>query len=255
VARRRLAGLTLASLLALTGCGSASLPKASAPLDSLPSDPTTGSAPSTTAPDAPPTAATYTVATAIGKSVAIYDSPVQPEPARSLPSPQPDGSTLVLLGREQQGSWLKVLLPVRPNGATGWIRASDVTVATHDYRIEVEVSAHKLTVWKGNDVFLEDTVAVGASATPTALGSFYTTGLFDTAATQPVYGPFAYPLSGYSDVLYSFGGGEGQMGIHGTNDPSSLGRSVSNGCIRMSNKGITKLAETLPVGVPVEIKA
>ncbi len=255
MARRRLAGLTLASLLALTGCGSASLPKASAPLDSLPTDPTTGSAPSTTAPDAPPTAATYTVATAIGKSVAVYDSPVQPEPARSLPSPQPDGSTLVLLGREQQGSWLKVLLPVRPNGATGWIRASDVTVATHDYRIEVEVSAHKLTVWKGNDVFLEDTVAVGASATPTALGSFYTTGLFDTAATQPVYGPFAYPLSGYSDVLYSFGGGEGQMGIHGTNDPSSLGRSVSNGCIRMSNKGITKLAETLPVGVPVEIKA
>lgn len=255
MARRRLAGLTLASLLALTGCGSASLPKASAPLDSLPSDPTTGSAPSTTTPEARPATAKYSVATATGKSVAIYDSPVQPEPARSLPSPQPDGSTLVLLAREQQGSWLKVLLPVRPNGATGWIRASDVTVATHDYRIEVEVSAHKLTVWKGNDVFLEDTVAVGASATPTALGSFYTTGLFDTAATQPVYGPFAYPLSGYSDVLYSFGGGEGQMGIHGTNDPSSLGRSVSNGCIRMSNKGIAKLAETLPVGVPVEIKA
>jgi len=251
VARRRLTGLTLASLLVLTGCGSSSSPKASAPLDSLPADPATGPTPST----APPTTATYTVATATGRSVAIYDSPVQPEPARSLPSPQPDGSTLVLLAREQQGPWLKVLLPVRPNGATGWIRTSDVTVATHDYRIEVEVAAHKLTVWKGDEVFLTDTVAVGAAATPTALGSFYTTGLFATAATQPVYGPFAYPLSGYSDVLYSFGGGEGQMGIHGTNDPSSLGRSVSNGCIRISNQAITKMAETLPVGVPVEVKA
>jgi lipoprotein-anchoring transpeptidase ErfK/SrfK len=70
-----------------------------------------------------------------------------------------------------------------------------------------------------------------------------------------VYGPYAYPLSGYSEVLFSFGSGDGQMGIHGTNDPSSLGRSVSNGCIRMSNDAITKLARTLPVGVPVEVKA
>jgi lipoprotein-anchoring transpeptidase ErfK/SrfK len=130
-----------------------------------------------------------------------------------------------------------------------------VSLATHDYRIEVEVGAHKLTVYKGNDVFLEDTVAVGASATPTALGTFYTTGLFDTGATQPFYGPYAYPLSGYSEVLFSFGGGEGQMGIHGTNDPSSLGRSVSNGCIRMSNAAITKLANMLPAGVPVDITA
>jgi len=30
---------------------------------------------------------------------------------------------------------------------------------------------------------------------------------------------------------------------------------VSNGCIRMSNDVITKLAETLPLGVPVEIRA
>jgi lipoprotein-anchoring transpeptidase ErfK/SrfK len=44
------------------------------------------------------------------------------------------------------------------------------------------------------------------------------------------------------------------MGIHGTDDPSSLGRSVSNGCIRMSNAAITKLAKTLPVGVPVDVK-
>ncbi|MDQ4133917.1 MAG: L,D-transpeptidase, partial [Actinomycetota bacterium] len=43
------------------------------------------------------------------------------------------------------------------------------------------------------------------------------------------------------------------VGIHGTNDPSGLGRSVSHGCIRMSNRGITALAKTLPLGTPVEI--
>jgi lipoprotein-anchoring transpeptidase ErfK/SrfK len=45
------------------------------------------------------------------------------------------------------------------------------------------------------------------------------------------------------------------MGIHGTDDPSSLGRSVSSGCVRMSNEAITRLAGVLPVGVPVEIRA
>jgi lipoprotein-anchoring transpeptidase ErfK/SrfK len=213
--------------------------------------PATVPAPPTTAAPATPV---YTVATATGHSVGVYDSPVQTEPSRTLASPGPDGSTLVLLVKEQKPDWYRVPLPVRPNGSTGWIKASEVTVASHDFHIEVQVGAHHMTVWQGNDVFLEDTVAVGASATPTALGEFYTTGLFDTGSTQPYYGPYAYPLSGYSEVLFSFSGGEGQMGIHGTDDPSSLGRSVSNGCIRMSNAAITKLAKTLPVGVPVDVK-
>jgi lipoprotein-anchoring transpeptidase ErfK/SrfK len=202
-----------------------------------------------------PGGAVYAVATAKGPSVAVFDSPAGSEPSRSLPSPQPDGSPLVLLVEEQRPGWFQVLLPVRPNGVTGWIRAGDVTVATHDYRIDVQLSTHTLTVWKGSQVFLTDTVSVGSPATPTAVGRFYTTGLFETARTQPVYGPYAYPLSGWSEVLFDFDGGEGQMGIHGTDDPSSLGRSVSNGCVRMSNDAITRLAGTLPVGVPVEIRA
>jgi lipoprotein-anchoring transpeptidase ErfK/SrfK len=241
------------ALVVLAGCSGAPRPDLRAvPAEGLPVVSTTVVEPPTTA---APTSPVYSVATAKGASVGIYDSPVQTEPTKSLPSPQPDGSTLVFLVREQRGDWFKVLLPVRPNGATGWVKGGEVAVATHEYRMEVEVGAHHLTVWKGNDVFLEDTVAVGASATPTALGTFYTTGLFETGTTQPFYGPYAYPLSGYSEVLFEFGGGEGQMGIHGTNDPSSLGRSVSNGCIRMSNAAITKLAKTLPVGVPVDVKA
>ncbi|HZC98812.1 MAG TPA: L,D-transpeptidase [Actinomycetes bacterium] len=42
------------------------------------------------------------------------------------------------------------------------------------------------------------------------------------------------------------------IGIHGTNDPSGLGKDVSHGCIRMSNTGINKLARILPLGVPVQ---
>ena len=159
---------------------------------------------------------------------------------------------------EDQGDWLKVLLPVRPNGSTGWIRRSVVDLESHDYRIVVELGEHRITAWKGNDMLLQEPVGVGASGrTPTTQGLFYTTELFEVAPyQQSAYGPYAFALSGYSDVLYSFGeGGTGVLGIHGTSDTSSLGRDVSNGCIRMSNAGITKLANTLPLGVPVEIKA
>ena len=69
------------------------------------------------------------------------------------------------------------------------------------------------------------------------------------------YGPFAYGLSGFSEVLTSFAGGPGALGIHGTNDPSSVGHPVSYGCIRMSNASISALARILPLGVPVEINA
>ncbi len=68
------------------------------------------------------------------------------------------------------------------------------------------------------------------------------------------YGPFVYGLSGFSEVLLNFGGGEGVLAIHGTSDPSSVGRDVSAGCIRMTNEAITRLANSLPVGVPVEIR-
>lgn len=207
------------------------------------------------APPQPNAGIVSAVATAKGAALSVFDAPDAARPMRTLASPQPDGSALVLLVEEQQPSWFKVLLPIRPNGSTGWIRAADVTVTTHNYRIEVQVSTHTLTVWKGEEVFLRDTVGVGSPRTPTTLGRFYTTGLFDTAATQPMYGPYAYPLSGYSEVLFDQAGGEGQMGIHGTDDPSSLGRDVSQGCVRMSNAAITRLAKALPVGVPVEIRA
>jgi lipoprotein-anchoring transpeptidase ErfK/SrfK len=68
-----------------------------------------------------------------------------------------------------------------------------------------------------------------------------------------VYGTYAYGLSGFSEVLETFNGGPGQLGIHGTNDPASIGQKVSSGCVRLKNADIDKLAALLPLGVPVEI--
>ncbi|MGI8806326.1 MAG: sigma-70 family RNA polymerase sigma factor [Acidimicrobiales bacterium] len=199
------------------------------------------------------------VAQALVPVLAVHDGPGTAVPVRGLANPQPSGAPLVLLVTEQRGGWLQVLLPVRPNGSTGWVRSDQVTVASHPYRIVVELAAHRITAYQGTEVLLSEPIGVGTAAAPTPGGLYFIKELF-----QPLnsagrlnpggpYGPYAYGLSGFSEVLDSFGGGDGQFGIHGTNDPAGLGFDVSHGCIRMSNEGITYLAGTLPLGVPVEI--
>jgi lipoprotein-anchoring transpeptidase ErfK/SrfK len=255
---RRLAALSAMALLLVACSGGSGKPLV------VPARPTTTAGPAaapvsaaettTTTPAAPQ----YTAVTAAVSRVAVYDEPGDTTPSRTFAHPNPTyGTPRVFLVVEEQADWLKVMLPARPNGSTGWIRRSDVTPnPPHSYRIVVELGAHKLTVYDGKDVFLEAPVGTGRSATPSTLGTFYTTELIEVLPDQrSAYGPYAYGLSAYSEVLFTFGGGDGQMGIHGTGDPSSVGSDVSNGCIRMYNETITKLAETLPIGVPVEIRA
>ncbi len=196
------------------------------------------------------------VATAKVPTVKVYATRADPGPPRhQLAHPTEIGGPLVFLVETGDQEWLQVNLPVRPNGSTGWIRTEDVTLSEHDYRIVVEIGAHRITVTKGNTVVLSEPVALGKSDTPTPGGKFYTKELLQPPNPNTVYGPYAYGLSGFSNTLTSFAGTEAVIGIHGNNDPSTLGKDVSAGCIRMSNSGITKLAKTLPLGVPVEIKA
>jgi RNA polymerase sigma factor (sigma-70 family) len=199
------------------------------------------------------------VAHSVVPELPIYDAPGATVASQVLGHPQPSGAPLVLLVTEQRTGWLQVLLPVRPNGSTGWVRAEQVSVVTHDFRIVVELGAHRITAYQGREVLLSEPIGVGTRDAPTPGGLYYTKELFQpidaSGRLQPdgPYGPYAYGLSGFSEVIFDFGGGDGQFGIHGTNDASGLGRDVSHGCIRMSNAGITLLAQTLPLGVPVEI--
>jgi lipoprotein-anchoring transpeptidase ErfK/SrfK len=249
--RRALAVISAAGFV-VTACGSGgSGSQRSAPVTTRSPAATTTTVPSRTS----------VVAQAKVPSVPIFDSPGQPAPSRTMDNPGPDGDPLVFLVKEQQPDWINVYLPVRPNGSTGWIHPADVNLATHDFRILVELRAHQITVWKGEDVFDQEPIGVGTNDTPTPGGLYYTAQLkqpIDRKGARIVngpYGPYAYGLSGFSDVLVDFAGGDGMIGIHGTNDPSSIGRDASHGCIRMSNEGITKLAKSLPLGVPVEIRA
>lgn len=200
------------------------------------------------------------VAQAVGDAVGVHLSADLSDSPRMLANPQPSGAPLVFVVVDQTTDALRVLLPTRPNSSTGWIARSDVSLSEHDWSIVVELGAHRLTVFQGTGVFLSSPVGVGTTDTPTPGGLYYTKELIQpTDASGRLipdgpYGPYAYGLSGFSNVLSSFAGGDGVIGIHGTNDPSGLGRDVSHGCLRVSNQTITAMAGVLPLGVPVDIR-
>lgn len=150
-----------------------------------------------------------------------------------------------------------VQLPVRPNGSTGWVRAADVSLTSHDYRIEVALGAHELRLFRAGAVLLEAPVGVGTGDTPTPGGTYYLKELLQPPEPGGPYGTYAYGLSGFSNELDSFAGGDAVIGIHGTNRPELVGSDVSSGCIRLTNDVIDRMVEEigLPLGVPVSIEA
>ncbi len=194
------------------------------------------------------------VGEAVTPSVTVHQTP-EGEEVRSLANPTVNGGPLVfqVLTDPPDGEWLEVALPIRPNGSTGWVHRDQISLSSNPYRIEIDTSTYSIVVTKAGTPVLESTVAVGTGDTPTPYGEFYVIELLEPSSPDGPYGPFAFGLSGFSEVLESFAGGEGVIGIHGTDAPHELGSEVSHGCIRVSNEVVSAMAEWLPLGTPVQI--
>ncbi len=149
--------------------------------------------------------------------------------------------------------WLEVALPIRPNGSKGWVRAADVQLFDVDRHVEVDLSDRRLVVSDHGGPVLETDVAIGGPGSPTPVGSFYITDSVRLTDPTGPWGPHAFGLSAYSDTITEFNGGDGIIGIHGTNRPSSIGSNRSLGCVRVPNEVAVRLSELLSAGVPVEI--
>ena len=234
------------------GSGSAqSAPTTAAPTVTLPETTTT---------TLPPNASRIAQVTV--PTLSVYDQPGALMPSRTFPNPWLVNNDarypvpqVFLAEAVQPDGWVQILLPIRPNGSTGWVHATDVKIVVNTYRIMVSLSAHQITVYNGASVYYQGPVAVGAPATPTPTGSYFIRVLQQAPDPNTVYGPYAYGLSSHSDVLTDFNGGDGEIGIHGNDDASGLGHSVSHGCIRMDNAAITNLTKVLPLGTPVDVVA
>lgn len=283
----------LALLLALVLVGAAAACSSSEP--TVESTATTEEAPGTTAGTEPPgttstvpasghVAQTVEVATAKGATVDVYQAKpgvpsskiTQPPAGRVQPIPRADlnsagsratdsgwqfdnptyfGNPLVFVVEENQGDWLKVHVPVRPNGSMGWVKASQVTLSEHQYAIEVSLSEAKVRAWSGSELLGEGPVVHGAAGSPTPVGTFYINEKIPQSYAGGAYGPWILSTSAYSESMELFDNGLPVVALHGTNQPGLLGSAVSNGCVRMQNDLVTLLANAIPAGTPVTVTA
>jgi hypothetical protein len=159
----------------------------------------------------------------------------------------------VVKSRNCKPLWFHVQLPMRPNGAVGWIRAYAVWIGRVRTRIEIDVSQHRLTFFRNGKRVFRARTAVGAPATPTPVGRFYVNQRLIPTDPRGPFGPGAIGISAFSNVLTGWTQG-GPVAIHGTNEPWSIGRSVSNGCIRLPNPVLRRLFRAAPAGTPVIIR-
>jgi hypothetical protein len=195
------------------------------------------------------------IATAKG-DLAVYASTAATTPASTLPALTEFGSPTTVRVVEWEGAdgeWLDVLLPVRPNGARGFVRGADVELAQVDLAVDVDLATKTLRLFDADALVLETAIAIGSDENPTPVGEFFVTDVLDTGDAGSAYGLYALGLSAFSLSLSEFAGGDGQIGIHGTNQPSSIGQAVSHGCVRVPNDVVTQLAQSLPLGTPVSI--
>lgn len=248
---RRVAATCLVALLAVTAACGADRPE-------LAEEPeTTTTEASTTTTEAPKG---EQVAQAVSDSIDVFADATATEATRTLTASEATsapGIPIVFLVKQEAEQRYEVYLPVRPNGSTGWVDKADVTVARVPYRIEVELAAHRLRLYEDDELIVDEAVGVGRTDRPTPGGIYYLKELLQPPNPNGPYGTYAYGLSGFSTVLTSFNGGQGVIGIHGTNEPDKIGEDVSSGCIRLPNEIIERLVEEigLPLGTPVEILA
>lgn len=167
-------------------------------------------------------------------------------------------TTLPVIGRARSAAgvaWLHVMLPGRPNGSSGWIAQQGTRSQVTGWRIAVSLGARRATVFRRGVAVRRFGAVVGKPSTPTPTGRFFVEETVRMTPGQPG-GPFALALSARSDVLQEFGGGPGQIALHGRDDlGGTLGAAESHGCVRLSTAAIDWLAQRIGPGVPVTISA
>lgn len=150
----------------------------------------------------------------------------------------------------EQGGWVQILLPSKPFGSTGWVRADDMQRASTPFRVEVHLGSMTMELLRDESVVGEWTIGIGAADTPTPVGRTFLLGAFSDPAQT--FSPVILPLGAHSPTLDTFGGGPGTVAIHTWPTEDGFGTASSNGCIRVPQDALDELVE-VPLGTLVMI--
>jgi lipoprotein-anchoring transpeptidase ErfK/SrfK len=158
-----------------------------------------------------------------------------------------------ILDRSKNGRFGKVFVPYSGTRSTGWIRITGLDLSRTRYAVRADLSRHRIVVTRLDKVIARFPAATGAPYSSTPIGRYFVTDLVPFSPSSPL-GAFAFGISGIQPNLPPGWGGGDQLAIHGTNDPSSIGKSVSAGCLRVSGTALERLKSWLKHGTPVIIR-
>ena len=147
------------------------------------------------------------------------------------------------------GRWGRVEIPYAWPRQHGWIALRGLTRRTTGVEVHIDISEHRITVTRAGQHVLGMPAATGAAVSPTPPGEYFVTDRISFSGGS--LGTFAFGISGIQPKLPPGWSGGNQLAIHGTNDPSSIGRSVSAGCLRVSERSLDLLQPLLQLGTPV----
>lgn len=147
-------------------------------------------------------------------------------------------------------TWLRIAIPMRPNGRTGWV-VHGALGPLHRVATWLVIDRSRLRAFfleQGRTIWSAP-VGIGTPQTPTPRGLFWVTELL--RSSQAFFGPYAFGTSAFAAVTDWPGGGV--VGVHGTSLPQLVPGRPSHGCVRLRNRDILWLVRHMPVGTPVGI--
>jgi hypothetical protein len=182
-----------------------------------------------------------------------------PSPDASVVGTMPSGSkyyevpiTAWVEDVSPDGRWGRVEIPYVWPRRHGWIALRDLPRRTIGVQVRVDLSEHRITVSRYGKSLFAMPAATGAAISPTPPGEYFVTDRIAFAGGS--LGTFAFGISGIQPNLPPGWNGGNQLAIHGTNDPSSIGRSASAGCLRVSERSLDRLKPLLALGTPVIVE-
>lgn len=166
---------------------------------------------------------------------------------------------LMVTGRRRDGAgsdWVRVQLPVRPNGTAGWVPRGAVRLTGTRVRLEVHLGSRRLEIWRGPRRVASWPAGIGRPGTPTPTGRFAVQDAVVTpSAWRAIYGGHTIALTAHSPTLRTFMGGPALIGIHGTGAGGAwrVGRPSSYGCVILGARELAQAAHYARPGTPVVI--